>query len=177
MGLTKKDKQHMKKPTEARMRKRREREDEQREAREQGERRPRLGEELRHQTADPASATPPPPPLSPTSAQPTTSKPTSRSSFKLDSVPEMEITEKSHRRYKIVDMDNLVEWARGFTRCECGKKMNIKEDLEIGNTSYPVSTCSECDKKFRMCTSTGGVTKSSGEKEGCRVPTMYTTSW
>lgn len=99
MGLSKKDKERMKELTEARMRKKRER-DQQHETGD-GERGAGSREELRHQTAD--TATPPVP--SNTAPSSTTSTPTSRSSFKLDNVPEMEITEKSHRRYKIVDMD------------------------------------------------------------------------
>lgn len=157
MGLTKKEKERMKKMTEERSRKRRER-SEQHEAREAGPA-AKLGAALRHQPADPASATPPLPPLPTTSPQ-QTSNPASRSSFKLDNVPEVEIKETSHRRYRIVDIDNVIEWATRFARCECGRKMNVKEVLGLGNVSHLVSTCSDCDKEFKMCTSTGGVTKS-----------------
>lgn len=116
MGLTKKEKERMKKMTEERWRKRSEKK-EQHEAREErgtGDAVPaaRLGAALRHQPADTASATPPPPPLPTTSPQ-QTSNPTSRSSFKLDHVPEVEIKDTSHRRYRIVDIDNVIELREG----------------------------------------------------------------
>lgn len=69
MGLTKKEKERMKKMTE-------EEQQHRREERGTGDNVPaaRLGAELRHQPADTASATPPPPPLPTTSPQ-TTSNP------------------------------------------------------------------------------------------------------
>ena len=105
MGLTKKEKERMKVMNEERRRKKREREEREEAARP----RARLGEER-------ASATPPHPQSPPTTSPKQTSNPTSRSSFKLDSVPEVEIKDISHRRYKIVDMDNVIEWATDIAR-------------------------------------------------------------
>ena len=120
MGLTKKEKERMKKMTEERWRKRSEtKKHEARDERGTGEngtgdnvRGAMLGAERRHQPADTASATPPPPPL------PTTSNPASRSSFKLDHVPEVEMKDTSHRRYRIVDIENVIEWATRFAMCK-----------------------------------------------------------
>ena len=81
MGLTKKEKERMKKMTEERWRKsEKKKQHEARKERGTGDAVPvaRLGAALRHQPADMASATPPPPPLPTTSPQ-QTSNPTSRS--------------------------------------------------------------------------------------------------
>lgn len=113
----------------------------------------------------------PPPPPSITfswrllaSASPTTS----RSSFKLENVPHIDVAEETSRRYTIMDIDNLLQWVKQFARCDCGKKMKISElDKKMGNATFLNARCSDCNKDFPMCSSVGGETRSTPEKEAC----------
>lgn len=154
MGPTKKQKDKIKKMNEARLRQLEE------------ARGPvaRLGEEGRRVESAAASpppppavlppAAPPPPPPSPPPAQPSTS---SRSSFKLENVPHIDVPEDTSRRYMIVDIDNLLQWVKQFARCDCGKKMIIREvEKQMGNVTFLNARCSDCNKDFPMCSSVGG---------------------
>lgn len=142
MAPTKKQKEKIKKMNEARLKK--------------------LDQEGRR--VETAPAAPPPPPAQPTSGSPTSS----RSSFKLENVPHIDVAEETSRRYTIMDIDNLLQWVKQFARCDCGKKMKISElDKKMGNATFLNARCSDCNKDFPMCSSVGGETRSAPEREAC----------
>lgn len=47
------------------------------------------------------------------------------------------------------------------------KKIYVKDNRQMGNATYLMSKCSDCDKEFMMCSSVGGVTRASNDQEAC----------